>query len=50
MQNREDIDSKLKLPTRAQMMTSKPWETTKRYDSGMMARFAAIETIEAVQH
>lgn len=42
MQNRPDIDTKLKLPTRAEMMVSKHWESTKKYDSGMMARFARV--------
>ena len=42
MQNRPDIDAKLKLPTRAEMMVSKHWESTKKYDSGMMARFARV--------
>ena len=46
MQNRKDIDAKLKMPTRAQMMVSNHWDTTKRYDSGMRARYAKIETME----
>ena len=45
MQDRAEIDAKRsQVPTRANMMVSKHHETTKRYDSGMMARFAAIQT------
>jgi len=50
MQDRALIDRRTtKIPTRAQMMVSKPWETRKRYDSGMMARYAKVETVELVQ-
>jgi len=50
MQDRAEIARRTtQVPTRAQMMVSKPWESRKRFDSSMMARFAKVETVELVQ-